>query len=694
MTMVPKKIRFSQLRYHWEVYLFIVPTLALIALFQYYPAASGIFHSFFRWNGADIAEYVGWGNYLDLARSEEFWNSFRVAFIIGAWNILKMIPPLLVAVCIHRCRSEKAQFFYRCLFVVPMVLPGLIVAMIWRTFFFEASSGYLNQLLYATGLQNLLCHLDRLLQWGSLVEGHYQGLFVPGSPPNWLGDPKLMLIAIIIWGFPWVGSFAVLTHLAKLQNISRDVYEAADIDGVNWWTRLTRIELPLITGSIYLMLVFTIIDTIKDAATVLVLADMNGGPGGVVAVPALFMLRKAFMDNQMGYACAIGIILTMIVMSLQKVSALFLNWDELTAGQKNLLRALAGTVALILLYAGTLTILAAILILLAFPYGAAGSGLRRISGALGERWRGRPRPCGARSAPDHELLLRRGEERRSRPLSRACSAAESVLLRLGKHFIIWLVLATALLPVYLMIIVSLKTNKQFYEMPTVLTPPFHFENWARAWSAVGPGVANSIYLSICTTLLTLVFALSGAYFFARVRMPLSGFFWNALLVLMMMPTVANLIPLFRLLSDLNLVNTLSALILVGAAAGQVFSIFVLRNFVADIPHDLYEAAEIDGASHFQQLKTIVLPLSGTILGTVGVMLFISQWNDFVLPLIVMRDEIRYPIMVQLQRMNGSYVKEVGPLMAGFAIASIPVIVLFIFSMKLFIKGMTEGAVKG
>jgi len=682
--MVPKKVKLSQLRYHWEVYLFIIPTLALIALFQYYPAASGIFHSFFRWNGADIAEYVGWSNYRDLWRSEEFWNSFRVAFIIGAWNILKMIPPLLVAVCIHRCRSEKTQFFYRCLFVVPMILPGLIVAMIWRTFFFEASSGYLNQLLYATGLHGLLCHLDRLLQWGSSIEGHYQGVFVQGSPPNWLGDPKLMLTAIIIWGFPWVGSFAVLTHLAKLQNISRDVYEAADIDGVSWWTKFTRIELPLITGSIYLMLVFTIIDTIKDAATVLVLADMNGGPGGVVAVPALFMLRKAFMDNQMGYACAIGIVLTIIVMSLQKLSALFLNWDELAARQKELLRALAGAAALILLYAGTLTILAVILILLAFPYRAAGFVLRRIAGALGAE----------RSAQDRELALRRAEERRAKPLYRACSGVGSAGLRLSKHLIIWVVLATALLPAYLMLLVSLKTNTQFYEMPTVLAPPFHFENWSRAWSAVGPGVANSIYLSLCTTLLTLVFALSGAYFFARVRMPLCGFFWNALLVLMMMPTVANLVPLFRLLSDLSLVNTLSALILVGTAAGQVFSIFVLRNFVADIPHDLYEAAEIDGASHFQQLRTIVLPLSGTILGTVGVMLFITQWNDFILPLIVMRDEIRYPIMVQLQRLNGSYQKEVGPLMAGFAIASIPVVVLFIFSMKLFIKGMTEGAVKG
>jgi len=104
-------------------------------------------------------------------------------------------------------------------------------------------------------------------------------------------------------------------------------------------------------------------------------------------------------------------------------------------------------------------------------------------------------------------------------------------------------------------------------------------------------------------------------------MPFSGFLWNAVLVLMMMPTIANLVPLFRLLRDLNLLNTLSALILVGSAGGQVFAIFVLRSFVADIPQELFEAAEVDGASHLQQLFTVVAPLAAPMLGTVGVMNF-------------------------------------------------------------------------
>jgi len=191
-----------------------------------------------------------------------------------------------------------------------------------------------------------------------------------------------------------------------------------------------------------------------------------------------------------------------------------------------------------------------------------------------------------------------------------------------------------------------------------------------------------------------VFAIGAAYFFARLKMPMSGFLWNAILVLMMMPAIANLVPLFRLLKDMDLLNTISALIIVGASAGQVFAIFVLRSFVADIPQDLFEAAEIDGASHWQQIRVIVLPLAAPIVGTIGVMQFIASWNDFVLPLIIIRDHARLPVMVQLLRMAGEYIKLWGPLMAGYTIASIPIIILFIFSMKLFIRGLTEGAIKG
>jgi ABC-type glycerol-3-phosphate transport system permease component len=637
--MAGRNIKWREIHHHWEIYLFILPALVLIGLFIYYPAASGVFHSFFRWNGADISEFVGFENYVNLLKSSEFWKSFKVALILGAWNVVKMIPALLVAVCIHRCRSVKLQFFYRTMFVVPMVIPGLVVALIWRSFFFEATSGYLNAFLHATGLFNLLVHLDQALQWG--------GLFVQGQEPAWLGDPRLILTACIVWGFPWVGSFAVLTHLAKLQGISKDVYEAAEIDGTNWWRKFTRIELPLIMGSIYLLLVFVIIETIKDAGMIMALAGMYGGPGGTVTVPALFMIRKAFIEQQMGYACAVGIILTIIVLILQKL----LTW--VMAPRKPVIRAPGVVTAPIVRDAA-------------------------LQAACAKA----------------EARIRLTFERQTKPWYRWWNRLGDGGLRLAKHLTIWSVLSFAFLPLYLMVVVSFKTNPQFYMAPTVLTFPLHTENWTEAWRLVMPTVANSIFVSVSATVLTLCVAMLAAYFFARQKMPMSTFFWNAILILMMMPMIANLVPLFRLLKDMNLINTLAALILVGAASGQVFAIFVLRNFLADIPGDLYEAAEIDGASHFQQLRNVVLPLSGPILGTVGVMQFIAVWNEFILPLLVMRDHSRLPVMVQLLRMAGEYLKFWGPLMAGYALASIPIILLFIFSMKLFVRGLTEGAVKG
>jgi ABC-type glycerol-3-phosphate transport system permease component len=471
-----------------------------------------------------------------------------------------------------------------------------------------------------------------------------------------------------------VGSFAVLTHLAKLQNIPKEIYEAASIDGATWWTKFTRIEIPLIMSSIYLMLVFVIIGTIKDAGMIIALTGgMDGGPGGRATVPALFMLRKAFINQEMGAACAVGIVLTVVIMALQKLSSLVLEENRSASWIRKVLPPVVIAASVLLLFQPGWRAIGAFLLMMAFPYGAVRDLLRN-------------RFSGAKRLP----LVPRSRSRRPALVIKAGDWS----LRGFKHAAIWAVLGFAFLPVYLVLIVSLKTNQQFYEAPGRLTEPLHWHNWVDAWNLISSSVANSIFISTLGTALTLFFALCGAYFFARLRMPLSNFFWNALLVLLMMPSVANLVPLFRLLADLNLLNTLSALILVGTSAGQIFAIFVLRNFVAEIPQDLFEAAEIDGANHFQQMRTVVLPLCGPILGTVGVMHFISEWNEFVLPLIVIRDSAALPVMVQLQRLAGEYIKFFGPLMAGYAIASIPVIVLFVFSMRLFVKGMTEGSIKG
>ena len=120
----------------------------------------------------------------------------------------------------------------------------------------------------------------------------------------------------MFWGFPWVGAFGVLIYLAGLANIGQEVYEAAAIDGIGWLRKFTAIELPLLMTQIRLSLIMVFIGTLQDFSTILILFGENGGPGGVVDVPGLYMYRAAFTQQLAGLACAAGIVLFIIIFTL------------------------------------------------------------------------------------------------------------------------------------------------------------------------------------------------------------------------------------------------------------------------------------------------------------------------------------------------------------------------------------------
>jgi len=265
-----------------------------------------------------------------------------------------------------------------------------------------------------------------------------------------------------------------------------------------------------------------------------------------------------------------------------------------------------------------------------------------------------------------------------------------------KHAIVWSLILVELFPLYMMLQVSFKDNAEFINNPWLPSNPatWHWENWAFGIRLIGPYIANTVFVAVSGTACSLGFAIFGAYFFARYKMPFSGVLWSAFLVLMLLPSVANIVPLFTLLKELSLLNTLTALIAVGVAGGQVFNIFVLRNFIEELPKDLFEAAEMDGASHFQQILNIVIPMSGPIIGTLSILAFLGKWNEFLLPLIVLRDKELFTLGVGLIYLDGEYVKQWGQIMAAYFIASIPLIVIFLFCMRLFVRGLSSGAIKG
>ena len=138
-------------------------------------------------------------------------------------------------------------------------------------------------------------------------------MFVTGSPA-WLGHSKLVIPALLLWGFPWVGTVGVLIYLAGLQNISQDVYEAAELDGAGPVTKLFRIELPLIMTQVRINLVFLTIGTLTDYGFFLLLLGPDGGPGNKGMVPGLYMYTEAFLNNRFGYACALGMVLFFMIL--------------------------------------------------------------------------------------------------------------------------------------------------------------------------------------------------------------------------------------------------------------------------------------------------------------------------------------------------------------------------------------------
>ena len=205
-------------------------------------------------------------------------------------------------------------------------------------------------------------------------------------------------------------------------------------------------------------------------------------------------------------------------------------------------------------------------------------------------------------------------------------------------------------------------------------------------------LAWSLYVAVLSTVLTLLFCSMGGYAFAcfefRYKKPMFAF----VMATMLLPSFMNMIPTFMVMDLLGWIDQPRALYIPGAASA--FGIFLMRQFVStSVPKDLIEAARMDGCSELGIYWRIVLPLLKPALGTLGLITFIASWNNFIGPLIVMRSPEMYTLPLALRSLQSPVDTEWGALMTGSAIATIPLIVLFMLSSRQLISGLTAGAVK-
>jgi len=262
-----------------------------------------------------------------------------------------------------------------------------------------------------------------------------------------------------------------------------------------------------------------------------------------------------------------------------------------------------------------------------------------------------------------------------------------------RHGLLLAFLVLTFFPFAFMLLTSLKDNNQFYNAFWALPKPLEWGNYVTAWDQIKQYILNSVIVSTLSVIGVLTVASLAAYVFARYRFPGSTALFYAILALFMFPGVLSLTSSFMWVKQLGLMNTKAALVLPYIAGGQVFAIFILRSFIAALPEELFEAARIDGAGEFRVFTTLALPLCRPILGTIAIMNLMSTWNDYVWPLIVLSDDANKTLAIGLAAFQGVNNTLYGPLMAGYTIASLPLLVLFLLAMKQFMGGLMSGAIK-
>ncbi len=266
------------------------------------------------------------------------------------------------------------------------------------------------------------------------------------------------------------------------------------------------------------------------------------------------------------------------------------------------------------------------------------------------------------------------------------------LVTVGTQVLLWGYAAIVLGPLLLVVNNALRPTREIFKNPLGLATSPSFQSFVKAWEKANFNTYffNSLIITVAAVLLaTAVSALAG-YILGRYQFKGSAFLSAYFLAGLMLPFRLAIVPLFLLLNDLGLIDSRLGLILVYAATGIPFSIFILSSFFRQLPQELSEAARIDGAGEFTIFGRIMLPLVRPALSTVVVFQFVPLWNDFFFPLVLLRSTDKWTLPVGMTRFFGEFQTDWSTLFAGIIITTLPLIIIFLLATKQIIAGLTAG----
>ena len=286
----------------------------------------------------------------------------------------------------------------------------------------------------------------------------------------------------------------------------------------------------------------------------------------------------------------------------------------------------------------------------------------------------------------------RSQQRLLRRRRRARTLTQRALI----YLVLGVVALLVILPLLWMLSTSLKPKAQWFTREIHWLPiTFTLDNYRALFSNANTPIVrwffNSLFVASATTLLVLVVDATAAYAYARLEFRGRRALYALLLATLFLPGVMFLIPNFLTVFRLGLLNNYLGVILPGLAG--VFGVFFLRQFFESIPKTLEEAAEIDGASTFQIFTRIVLPLSKPALATLGILTFLGSWNDFLWPLLILRDRALQTLPPGLRTLQGAYTSEYGLMMAGAVVVAVPVLILYLFLQRYIVESVASTGLK-
>ena len=270
----------------------------------------------------------------------------------------------------------------------------------------------------------------------------------------------------------------------------------------------------------------------------------------------------------------------------------------------------------------------------------------------------------------------------------------------GFHLFSGIVALIFLMPLLWTLLNSIKSPAEANEQPPTWFPQsFSLANYAKLaqfGEGIGVYLLNSIVLSLLTVVITVVISVLAGYGFARYTFFGKRALFGTTLVILMVPYASILIPLYIVMGNLGLTNSVFGLALVLVMFQLPFGVFLMRNSFESIPQELEEAGWMDGASTLKTLRYIALPLIVPGAVTVGLFAFIASWNEYLAPLIFLNDGSQFtlPLLLVSVRSNSFGIVDFGALQAGVVIAILPVLIVYLLLQRYYVSGLINGALRG